>query len=98
VANTGKVQADMLFQALTRPALFLGVSYMYFMLNLTFSMVYFVNTSNFQFILLAFFIHGVGYLIHFKEPLFVELYRAKWSKCNRCRNRRYYGANSYDVF
>lgn len=44
-------------------------------------------------------VHGIAWLICLKEPRAIELFIAKTSKCNKCKNRFYYGGvNSYDVY
>ena len=61
-------------------------------------MMYFVITSDFLGFLALPLIHGVGYILSEKEPLFLELFMIKQQKCNRCKNRLYHGlTNSYDV-
>lgn len=98
MSSSGKLKADPLFVGLTRPPLFLGVSYMYFVLYMLGCMIYFINANDFKVFLLGAFIHFIGYMVCYKEPLFIELYRAKFSKCAFCRNKSIYGANSYDLF
>lgn len=91
------LSTDPLFVGLTRPTLIFGVSIQYGMLNMIISVVGFIQTSSFYIIPIALAIHGVGYILCFKEPRFMELYTNKFSKCNQCSNRMYYGANSYDI-
>lgn len=93
----GRIQPDPLFVGLTRPTLIFGVSTPFAMLNMMISVVYFIQTSSFWIVPIAGVIHLVGYLMCFREPLFMELYLNKLSKCNQCANKSYYGANSYDV-
>ena len=88
---------DPLFVGLTRPSMIFGVSISYAMLNIMVSAVWFINASNFSIIPIALIVHGIGYIACFQEPRFMELYMNKFSKCNQCPNRSYYGANSYNV-
>lgn len=88
---------DPLFVGLTRPTLIFGVSIQFGMLNMIISVIYFIQTSSFTIVPVAFVIHGIGYILCFKEPRFMELYTNKFSKCNQCANKMYYGANSYDI-
>lgn len=104
MAETGHLQADPLFQGLTRPAMIMGVSYMYFVINAVICMIFFINTSN-MFILffIAPVVHGIGYLICLREPRAVELLMIKTGKCWKLAPisnvRRYHGfTNSYDVY
>ena len=69
MAGTGRLQVDPLFQGLARPTMILGVSFMYFVINGMFSMVAFINTSNFIVLfIIAPTIHGFGYLLCMREP------------------------------
>lgn len=98
MANTGELQTDPLFVGLTRPPLFLGVSYMWCILNGGGVMVAFINTSNPLILLIMPLMHAVGYLLCSKEPLFIELFMVRSQKCNGCKNKMFHGANSYDCF
>jgi type IV secretion system protein VirB3 len=98
MADSGNVRVDPLFKGLTRPTMILGVSIPFVILNALASFVYFIQTADFRVILGTAGVHLFGYVICFKEPLFIELYQIKLSKCNKCSNKLYHGANSYDVF
>src|SRR5579871_1390795 len=100
MAETGRIQADPLFQGLARPPMILGVSYMFFVLNAITCLITFINTNNF---IVLFFvapiIHMIGYLLCLKEPLAIELIILRSSKGTRCINRAFHGfTNSYDIF
>ena len=98
--NGGRLQADALFQGLARPAMAMGVSYTYFLINAVICMMWFIWTQNFIVLfLVAPVIHGIGFLICMNEPRAVELGVLRLGKGTRCVNRRYHGyTNSYDVF
>lgn len=104
MAETGHLQADPLFQGLTRPAMILGVSYLYFVLNAVVSMVIFINTSNFFYLFFtAPVVHMIGYFICLREPRAIELITIRTSRCWKLPPisplRKYYGfTNSYDVY
>ena len=74
MANDGVVSVDPLFVGLTRKAMFLGVSYMYVMANMLVCMLYFIYFSSFKVVFVFVVVHGFGYIICFKEPLFLEIY------------------------
>ena len=95
--SNGVLKTDPLFVGLTRPTMIFGVSITYAMLNIMICCMYFINTSDFSIVILAAFVHAIGYLACFKEPRFMELYIIKLNKCNQCPNQSYYGANSYSV-
>ncbi len=100
MAGAGRLQADPLFQGLSRPAMIFGVSFMYFVLNGGLCLLVFIQTSNFVMLLFAFpVIHCIGMLICKKEPRAVELLVLRCSKGMKCMNRRFHGnTNSYDIF
>lgn len=95
---SGTLQLDPLFKGLTRPAMFLGVSFTFSAMNLLLSLLGYILTKN-LFILLFFMplIHSIGYVICFNEPLFLELFLVRNQKCMKCKNRGYHNSNSYDV-
>lgn len=95
----GGLDTDPLFVGLTRPSMFFGVSYMYSVLNGGICLMYFINTESLLALFLGLpFFHLIGYIICFKEPLFIELFMVKTQKCNKCRNKMFHGANSYDIY
>ena len=97
--GSGKLTADPLFLGLTRPPMVFGVSFPFVLVNVVVSFISFINTGNFLFMFMLFPLHGIGYIICFKEPLFLELYMLKLSKCNTCKNKFFHGyTNSYDVY
>lgn len=92
------LKTDSLFIGLTRPPMLFGVSYMYFIMNIMVCMMAYVATVNFKYMMIMFPIHGLGYYLCSREPLFLELFKVRSEKCSRCKNRLYHGANSYDQF
>ncbi len=97
---SGKLQADPLFQGLTRPPMLFGVSYMYFVLNSSICMLFYINTASFVILLLVFpMVHGIGYLVCLKEPRAIEITQTKLSTCPPTFNRSFHGyTNSYDPY
>lgn len=96
----GKIGADPLFLGLTRPSMILGVTYIYAALNAMGSVMAFIITSNFVYLLVLMpTLHCIAYFICLKEPLMIELVIMKTSNFNLCPNKTFYGgANSYDVY
>ncbi|QED23595.1 VirB3 family type IV secretion system protein [Candidatus Deianiraea vastatrix] len=96
---SGNLRLDPLFLGLTRPAMILGVSFMYFVLNLLIGVVTFITTSSFKVVPVSVIIHLLGMMLAKKEPLAIEMLMLKMQKFNRCPNRVYHGGkNSYDMF
>lgn len=94
----GVLKTDPVFLGLTRPPMLFGVSHLYMILDIYICLSYFVFTNDIFAFLVGFFVWGIGYLIHFKEPRFIELWMTKAQKCMRCTNRLFHGANSYDTY
>ena len=97
---SGNIDSDPLFLGLTRPPLIMGVSYTFAALNGITSLLAFIITSKFFYLLVLLpTTHMIAWFICLKEPRAIELFLAKTSKCSICRNRSYYGrVNSYDVY
>jgi type IV secretion system protein VirB3 len=100
MAESGRLQADPLFQGLARHPMIMGVSYMFFVLNGILCLIVFINSQNFIFLFFAGpAIHGVGYLLCLKEPRAIELMILRAGTGTKCSNRAYHGyTNSYDIF
>lgn len=98
--DSSHLQADPLFQGLSRPPMAMGVSYMYFVVNAMFSMLTFIWTNNFLVLLvIAPLIHGVGFMICMNEPRAIELIMLRMGKGMKCVNRRFHDhTNSYDIY
>jgi type IV secretion system protein VirB3 len=89
------LQRDLVFSALTRPQMFAGVSYSFFVLNLVITTEIFLITKSFWAILAALVIHGLGYAICLREPRFLDLWILRASRCPRVPNHDYWRCNSY---
>lgn len=96
----GKLDADPLFLGLTRPSMILGVSYVFASLNILGSLLLFVMTTNFIYLLVILpVLHGIAYLICLKEPLALEILIMKSSNFMQCKNKAFYNnTNSYDLY
>jgi type IV secretion system protein VirB3 len=96
----GKIGSDPLFLGLTRPSMLLGVTYTYAALNGLVSLMAFVITNNFMYLLVMMpILHCIAYLICLKEPLTLEILIMKTSNFNKCKNKKIHDdTNSYDVF
>ena len=96
-SNLGVLRTDPLFKGLTRPPMLVGVSYTFAVTNfLVTALVYIYTNQLFFMLVVAPTLHGIGYMICFNEPLFLELIMTKNNKCGLCANYYYHGARSYD--
>jgi type IV secretion system protein VirB3 len=89
------LERDSLFVALTRPQMFAGVTYGYFIFNLVLTTEAFLIFKSAWVLLLALGVHLVGLLVCLKEPRFFDLWLTRVSRCPRVRNHRLWRCNSY---
>lgn len=82
-------------RALTRPQMFAGVTYSFFVINMGLTTELFLMTKSFWALLAAGLIHAAGYLACLREPRVFDLWITKVSRCPRVRNWRRWGCNSY---
>lgn len=98
MSGGGNLRLDPLFLGLTRPAMILGVSFMFFVLNSITGVMIFVITSDFRIVPVIVVLHMFGVMLGKKEPLAIEMLFLKIQKFNKCPNKIYHGGrNSYDV-
>jgi type IV secretion system protein VirB3 len=84
-----------LFTALTRPQMFAGVTYNYFVINAVAAAELFLIFRSPWVLLVALVLHGVGVLLCLREPRIVDLWLARVSQCPRVRNHNIWRCNSY---
>ena len=89
------LERDQLFVALTRPQMFAGVTYSYFIANAVIATELFLIFRSAWVIAAALCLHGLSMLLCLKEPRFFDLWLARVSKCPRIKNYRIWGCNSY---
>ncbi|WP_260924297.1 type IV secretion system protein VirB3 [Novosphingobium sp. 9] len=82
-------------RALTRPQMFAGVTYSFFIINGALTTEVFLITKSFWALPAALAIHIGGYLACLREPRVFDLWIARVSKCPRVRNWQRWGCNSY---
>lgn len=89
------LRRDSLFLALTRPQMFIGVTYGWCVANGVVSAELFVLFKSFWIVPLALAFHLVGVLLALHEPRFFELWITRISCCPRVRNYKLWACNSY---
>jgi type IV secretion system protein VirB3 len=87
--------ASPVFRALTRPQMFAGVTYSYFVINAAVTTEAFLLTRSLLAVVVAIVAHGAGYLACLREPRIFDLWVLKVSRCPRVRNWKRWGCNSY---
>ena len=89
------LERDTLFVGLTRPQMFAGVTYSFFVANVVIATELFLIFKSLWAIAAALMLHGLGVLLCLKEPRFFDLWLARVSKCPRIKNYTVWGCNSY---
>ena len=91
----GGLKRDTVFVALTRPQMFAGVTYSYFVANAIVAAELFLIFKSFWALGGALIVHLVGVVMCLREPRFFDLWIAKVSKTPRVKNYSVWGCNSY---
>jgi type IV secretion system protein VirB3 len=89
------LERDTLFVALTRPQMFAGVTYSYFILNAVIATELFLIFKSVWVLAAALVIHLVGVVLCVREPRFFDLWLTKLGRCPRVRNYSIWRCNSY---
>jgi len=89
------LERDNLFVALTRPQMFAGVTYSYFIANAVIATELFLVFRSFWVILAALLIHGIGVVLCLREPRFFDLWLTRAGRCPRVKNHKIWRCNSY---
>ena len=86
---------DRLFVALTRPQMFAGVTYSYFIINGILAAEFFLIFRSLWIVSVALVVHLVGVVICLREPRAVDLWLIRSMRCPRVPDRRIWRCNSY---
>jgi len=89
------LERDTLFVALTRPQMFAGVTYSYFVANLIIATELFLIFRSAWVLAAAALVHLAGVLLCLKEPRIFDLWLARLANCPRIKNFKVWGCNSY---
>lgn len=89
------LKRDTLFTALTRPQMFAGVTYTFFIFNVIVAVELFLIFKSFWVLGAAVIIHGIGMLVCIREPRFFDLWTTRARNCPRVKNHELWRCNSY---
>ncbi|HEX8301323.1 type IV secretion system protein VirB3 [Sphingomonas sp.] len=89
------LEVDPLFVALTRPQMFAGVTYSYFVANAVAATELFLIFKSAWVLAAALVIHLAGMVLCLREPRFFDLWLARIGRCPRVRNHAIWRCNSY---
>lgn len=89
------LERDTVFVALTRPQMFAGVTYTWFVANAVIATELFLVFRSPWVVVLALVAHGVGVIACLREPRFFDLWLTRIGRCPRVRNHAIWRCNSY---
>ncbi|MES2442354.1 MAG: type IV secretion system protein VirB3 [Pseudomonadota bacterium] len=89
------LERDPCFVALTRPQMFAGVTYSYFIMNAVIATELFLVFKSAWVLLAALVIHLAGVLLCVREPRFFDLWLTRLSRTPRIKNYKIWRCNSY---
>jgi type IV secretion system protein VirB3 len=90
-----QLERDPVFSALTRPQMFAGVTYTWFVLNAVVTAELFLITKSFWAFAAAVVLHGIGVLAARDEPRFLDLWLTRMARAPRIPNFAAWRCNSY---
>lgn len=89
------MEQDPVFTALTRPQMFAGVTYSYFIVNAVLATELFLVFRSAWVLLVALLVHAAGAILCVREPRFFDLWLTKVRRCPRIKNHSVWKCNSY---
>ncbi|MEA3030217.1 MAG: type secretion system protein VirB3 [Sphingomonadales bacterium] len=89
------LERDTLFVALTRPQMFAGVTYSYFIANAVIATELFLIFRSIWALAVALVVHFAGVLMCLREPRFFDLWLTRISRTPRVKNYPIWRCNSY---
>jgi type IV secretion system protein VirB3 len=90
-----QLQCDTLFVALTRPQMFAGVNYTFFVINGIIAVELFLIFQAWWVLLVAVVVHGIGMIACLQEPRIFDLWLTRVRNCPRIKNYGLWKCNSY---
>lgn len=89
------LEQETVFTALTRPQMFAGVTWSWFVLNGIVAAELFLIFKSFWALVAAALVHLLGVALCLNEPRFADLWIVQVSRCPRIKNHKLWGCNSY---
>ena len=89
------MEQDPVFTALTRPQMFAGVTYSYFIVNAVLATELFLVFRSAWVLLVALLVHAAGAILCVREPRFFDLWLTRVRRCPRVKNHSVWKCNSY---
>lgn len=95
MADTAELVREPVFTALTRPQMFAGVTYTFFVLNALVVMELFLVTKSFWVLPIALVLHGFGTIACLREPRVFDLWLLRARRAPRLPGFAARRCNSY---
>jgi len=95
IVMAGGLRRDTLFVALTRPQMFAGVTYSFFVINAVVAVELFLIFRSLWVLVIALVVHLFGMVASVHEPRFVDLWLTRVRSCPRVKNYKLWQCNSY---
>ena len=92
-----RLEQDRLFVALTRPQMFAGVTYSFFVINAVLAAELFLIFKSLWVLLPALILHGIAALYCLREPRIIDIWITRSRLCGRVRNHSLWRCNSYEA-
>jgi len=89
------LERDTVFVALTRPQMFAGVTYTWFVTNAVIATELFLIFGSVWVAAFALTLHGLGMLASLREPRFLDLWLTRAGPCPHVCNHAIWRCNSY---
>lgn len=89
------LNSSVVFVALTRPQMFAGVTYSYFVANVILAAEAFLIFKSIWALLVFGAIHLAGVLLCLRDPRIFDVWLIRVSRCPRIKNYALWGCNSY---
>ena len=89
------IERDPLFVALTRPQMFAGVTYSFFIANAVIATELFLIFKSVWALAVALIVHLVGVIMCLREPRAFDLWLTRVSRTPRVKNYKIWRCNSY---
>jgi type IV secretion system protein VirB3 len=89
------IERDTLFVALTRPQMFAGVTYSYFIANAVIATELFLIFKSIWTLAVALIVHLIGVIMCLREPRAFDLWLTRVSRTPRVKNHKIWRCNSY---
>jgi type IV secretion system protein VirB3 len=91
----GSLNSSTVFVALTRPQMFAGVTYSYFVANVIVTAEAFLIFRSLWAMVAALTVHLAGILFCLRDARIFDVWLIRVSRCPRVKNYAWWGCNSY---